>query len=200
MKRRQFLQSTLAVSATTTPLAQALAQSRPSRDELIPTPRDYEGPFYPKGPRNRTNNLITGTPRSPVLQLHGQVLRRDRTPMQGVLLDIWQTDILGRYRHPADGSDGERWDDFLYWGEATSDEQGRFAFRTYVPGAYGPRPAHIHYKVWQDQRVLLTSQVYFEQTGGTRKRSLSEHGDAQQTTRLLEIDRSSQQASFIIVI
>ncbi len=200
MKRRQFIQSTVAAGAAATPLARALAETGAGTGKLIATPRDYEGPYYPKGPRNRTHDLITGPPRGKVLQLRGQVLRRDRTPMAGVLLDIWQTDMLGRYRHPADSSDGERWDDFLYWGEASADEQGQFAFRTYVPGAYGRRPAHIHYKVWQAQEVLLTSQVYFEQLGGTRNRSMSSHGDAQQTTRLVDVDPSTQQASFLIVI
>lgn len=164
MKRRHFLQTTTAGALAVSPVAFLLADS----GELQRTPRDYEGPYYPVGPRNHTNNLILGKPRDRTLNLNGRVLSPDGSPYPVVRVEIWQTDTLGRYKHPRDASDGERWSDFLYWGEAVTDDDGRFDFRTYVPGAYGRRPSHIHYKVWQDERRLLTSQVYFHETGGTQ--------------------------------
>ena len=164
MKRRAFLHSAVATSLAASPLAAALA----SGQSLPRTPRDHEGPFYPVAGRNRTNDLVIGEPREPVLHLRGRVLTTDGAPVTRGLVDIWHTDPLGRYKHPRDPSPGDRWNDFLYWGEAITDTAGRFEFRTYVPGAYNRRPSHIHYKVWHNRRRLLTSQIYFRQTGGTR--------------------------------
>lgn len=164
MKRRHFLQTTTAASLAVSPVAFLLADS----DELPRTPRDYEGPYYPVGPRNHVNDLIRGEPRETTLNFNGEVLAPDGSPLRALRVEIWQTDPLGRYKHPRDPNDGERWADFLYWGETATDDGGRFGFRTYVPGAYGRRPAHIHYKVWQGDRHLLTSQAYFRETGGAR--------------------------------
>lgn len=167
MRRRRFLQSTAAIGLAATPLGHALGAD----GTLKRTPRDYEGPYYPVGPRNNTNDLIIGEPRDKVLALRGQVVDIHGKPFKGVLVDIWHTDPLGRYKHPRDSSSGERWDDFLYWGEALADDSGIFEFRTYVPGAYARRPAHIHYKVWHDRKRLLTSQIYFKDLGGARDAS-----------------------------
>ena len=168
MKRRRFVKSTIAAGLLSSPLAALGAE-----DVLAKTPRDAEGPFYPVGPRNKTNNLILGEPRDDVHFFRGNVMNTFGEPLRGVLVDIWHTDRLGRYRHPEDSTQGERWDDFLYWGEAFTDDDGAFEFRTYVPAAYGRRPAHIHYKIWQNRKRILTSQVYFRN-----------HEDSRNTSRL----------------
>ena len=169
MKRRTFFQSTVAASLMANPLGQVLAKG----ETLPKTPRDYEGPYYPVGPRNKTNDLIIGDPRDKVLRFHGTVVDIHGQPFKGALVDIWHTDPLGRYKHPKDQSDGERWQDFLYWGETLTSGSGAFEFRTYVPGHYGRRPPHIHYKVWHERKRILTSQVYFKELGGTQGASLS---------------------------
>ena len=168
MKRRRFVKSTVAAGLLSTPLATLGAE-----EALPKTPRDAEGPFYPVGPRNKTSNLILGEPRHDVHFFRGDVINTYGDPLQGVLVDIWHTDMLGRYKHPRDSSPGDRWDDFLYWGESFTDDDGAFEFRTYVPAAYGRRPAHIHYKIWQNRRRILTSQVYFRN-----------HEDAHNASRL----------------
>lgn len=180
MKRRRFLITTAAAGLAASPLGGALAAD----GRLRPTPRDFEGPYYPAGPRHRTSDLITGRPRDTVLDFRGRVVDVDGEPLGDVLIDIWHADPLGRYNHPRDSSPGERWSDFLYWAESPTDAQGRFRFRTYVPGAYGNRPAHIHYKVWRDRRRLLTSQMYFRELGGTRGASRSPSRSEQQTVAL----------------
>lgn len=164
MKRRQFIRSAMIVGLASTPVGRTLAAQTP----LPRTPRDYEGPYYPIDGRNRSNDLIAGNPRDQVLHFRGRVVDADGGPIAGGLVDIWQADPLGRYKHPRDPSSGERWEEFLYWGETLTNVDGEFEFRTYLPGAYNRRPAHIHYKIWHQRRHLLTSQMYFEQTGGTR--------------------------------
>lgn len=188
MKRRRFLLTTAAAGLAASPLGCVLAQD----GTLRPTPRDYEGPYYPVGPRHRTNNLITGRPRDTVLNFRGRVVDVNGEPLDSVLVDIWHTDPLGRYRHPRDRTSGERWPDFLYWAETPTNSDGSFSFRTYVPGAYGSRPAHIHYKIWRKRRRLLTSQMYFRELGGTRGASRSPSRSEQQTVALEESDDGLQ--------
>jgi len=133
--------------------------------KLVRTPRDAEGPFYPVETRdNDTPDLLQDmtTPRGKILHFKGHVLDTAGNPQSSLVVDIWHTDSLGRYKHPSDPSRGERFDDFAYFGKASTDADGAFAFRTYIPGAYSARPAHIHYIIWDGSKRRLTSQVYFK--------------------------------------
>ncbi len=180
MKRRDFVRSSMIATLAAVPFSRTLAA-----DGALPkTPRDYEGPYYPVDGRNRTNDLITDAAREDVLYFRGRVVDTDGRPIARALVDMWQADPLGRYKHPRDRTPGERWDEFLYWGETFTSVDGEFEFRTYVPGDYGNRPAHIHFKVWRNRQRLLTSQVYFEQTGGARGASRQPASAALQTVSL----------------
>lgn len=194
--RRLLLRAAAAAAVLANPLMQALAADK----QLPKTPRDYEGPYYPKGPRNPTNDLISGEPRSRVLSLSGEIVRTDGTPLQGAVFDFWQTDPLGRYKHPRDRTAGERWNDFLYWGEAQTDDNGRFALRTYVPGKYPPRPAHIHYKVWFEDAAILTSQMYFAELGGAQGASQNLLADERQTVHLLDSGENAVRTTLQVVV
>ena len=194
MNRRKLVQS-----AVTVGLLSGLAPAAGA--ELPKTPRDYTGPFYPKGPRNRESDLIVGEPRAEVLHLSGRVLAPDGSPLTGTLVDIWQADPNGRYKHPRDRGQDSLMEEFLYWGEASTDAEARFRFRTYVPGRYSARPAqHIHYKVWRDRTELLTSQIYFDELGGARGLAQSDKAVALQTVNLERIDDNSVAAALEIVI
>ena len=194
MNRRKLVQTALAagVLAGTLPLTAA---------ELPRMPRDFTGPFYPRGSRNRTNNLIVGEARADVLSLTGRVLTPNGAPYAGALVDIWQADPEGRYKHPRDRGQGKLLDEFLYWGEAVTDSDGGFAFRTYVPGRYAARPAqHIHYKVWSNRQEVLTSQIYFDELGGAKGFARSDEAAALQTVNLERSDEDNVTAAIDIVI
>lgn len=194
MNRRNLVQSTIVFGV--------LASTSPRfAKELPKTPRDYTGPFYPRGPRNQTNDLIVGTPVDDVLQLRGRILTPHGVPYANAIFNTWQADPNGRYKHPRDHEQDQLLDDFLYWGEATSDSDGRFALRTYVPGSYAARPArHIHYKVFLDDDELLTSQIYFEELGGTRGLSRSSRDGELQTVKLSKLKERLFESTLTIVI
>lgn len=193
MNRRKLVQSAVAVSVLS-------GLSVAAGTDLPKTPRDFTGPFYPKGPRNRKNDLIAGEPQAEILHLSGRVLTPNGSPRPGVLVDIWQADPNGRYKHPRDSGQDSLMDEFLYWGEALTDAEARFQFRTYVPGRYSARPAqHIHYKVFSGREELLTSQIYFDELGGARGLARSERA-ALQTVSLERIDDDSVAAELDIVI
>lgn len=97
------------------------------------------------------------------VQLQGQVTDSDGNPLTGTAVEIWHTDINGNYNHPGDADPSILLDTFQYFGTATTDENGYYAFLTIKPLPYESRPAHIHYKVKIDGQDVFTSQWYFEE-------------------------------------
>ena len=130
------------------------------------TPNDTEGPYYPiETQSDEDNNLInikgkSKSAKGDVLYLNGVVSNENGIPQSDAIIEIWQTDANGLYRHPKDKSEGTRDPFFQYWGRAKTDEEGKYSFKTIIPGKYQPRPSHIHFKVWVDEKVVLTSQMY----------------------------------------
>lgn len=132
---------------------------------LAPTPAQTEGPFYPKTfPADRDADLTQiagrgGTARGTRLYLSGRVVGRDGRPIPGATVELWQCDSYGRYHHA--GDDGvPRDDDFQGYGTATTDADGRYAFKTIRPVPYGGRPPHLHVKLRAAGGGALTTQLY----------------------------------------
>jgi len=102
--------------------------------------------------------------------VHGRVLDENARPVPGALLEIWQANAGGRYRHRNDGYMAPLDPNFGGCGRVLTDEEGRYAFRTVKPGAYpwrnwlnSWRPAHIHFSIFGTafaQRLI--TQMYFE--------------------------------------
>jgi len=164
MKKRDLLK-TIPGALLTALLFMALTAA--AGEDLVRTPADYEGPFYPVTRQEDIDNDLvhvkgrTGIAKGDILNLSGVVVNTRGEARGNLIIEIWQTDPQGRYKHPGDSTPGERDPDFQYWGAATTGADGAFFFKTIVPAAYNPRPAHIHYKVLQDGKVILTSQIYF---------------------------------------
>jgi hypothetical protein len=99
----------------------------------------------------------------PVLVFNGRVVNDLGEPLEGALVQFWQTDENGNYHHPNFNLGGESLLPFFqYFGTATTSADGSFVFKTHRPGIYAQRPiSHIHYKVWWKGSNVLTSQLYF---------------------------------------
>ena len=99
--RRGFL-STLTLGAT------AFATRGLFADELVRTPKQTEGPFYPdKLPLDTDNDLLvindTITPAvGEVTHLTGRILDAKGNPVRNALVEIWQVDNNGVYIHTKD--------------------------------------------------------------------------------------------------
>jgi protocatechuate 3,4-dioxygenase, beta subunit len=136
-----------------------------AQTSLRPTPAQTEGPFYPTSfPADRDNDLtqVAGraTPAQGVrLYFSGRVLMRDGGPHPGATVELWQCDVFGRYHHVGDEG-SPRDDGFQGYGVATTDSDGRFAFKTIRPVAYSGRVPHLHLKVRTAGGAALTTQVY----------------------------------------
>ena len=182
------------------------AQESFAEKELLKTPADYEGPFYPVTSQDDIDSDLihvkgmTGVARGDVMNLSGRVVNTRGEPQGGLIVEIWQTDPYGRYKHPDDTTPGERDPNFQYWGAAVTGSDGSYFFKTIVPGAYYPRPAHIHYKVLRDGKLILTSQIYFTRPAeGERPPSLTGQMELQ-TVTLKPAANGEFEAFFQIVI
>lgn len=137
--------------------------------ELSKTPDDVEGPFYPIIDIPIRSQLINNPDslEDGAMQLHGKILTTNGTPLSNAKIEIWQCDSRGLYDHPR-FSEQKNFDSrFAGFGAQFTDNQGNYSFNTLLPVPYTGRPPHIHVKVWQGQKELLTTQLYLNgDTGG----------------------------------
>jgi len=133
---------------------------------LIPTPRQSLGPFYPDElPLDSDNDLVRvegreGIAKGEIADLSGRVLDADGQPIAGALVEIWQCDANGRYRHPRDDRRVPLDPNFQGYGRSTTDADGRYRFRTIKPVPYPGRAPHIHFAVSAPGREPLVTQMY----------------------------------------
>ena len=100
----------------------------------------------------------------------GRVLDEAGRPVPNALLEVWQANASGRYRHVREGYVAALDPNFGGCGRCMTDAEGRYAFRTVKPGPYpwpnranDWRPAHIHFSVFgQAFAQRLVTQMYFE--------------------------------------
>ena len=102
--------------------------------------------------------------------VHGRVLDERGLPVPNVLLEFWQANAGGRYRHVKDNYFAPLDPNFGGCGRTITAEDGSYEFRTIQPGPYpwpngmnDWRPAHIHFSLFGHgfaQRLI--TQMYFE--------------------------------------
>ena len=133
---------------------------------LIRTPWQGEGPFYPdKIPAETDNDLVKRGYDSveaggKILILNGMLVNMKSQPVQGVSIEIWQTDKNGVYLHSGSFARDILDKNFQGFGRTKTDLNGRFFFRTIVPTEYPGRTPHIHMKLWREGKNVLTTQLY----------------------------------------
>jgi protocatechuate 3,4-dioxygenase beta subunit len=155
--------------------APALLLRVQAQTPLRPTPQQTEGPFYPvELPADRDHDLLANGTRNytkgQATWLSGTVRDTRGTPLAGAAVEIWQCDQDGHYHHPGDR--GRADPAFQGFGRVVADEQGRYRFRTLRPAPYSGRTPHIHLKVKQGSRELLTTQVYVAGDPGNERDGL----------------------------
>jgi protocatechuate 3,4-dioxygenase beta subunit len=123
----------------------------------------------------KDNDLIlnfakTGLPIGQRLIVHGHVRDQFGQPVRNALVEVWQANAGGRYRHKNDQYIAPIDPNFGGCGRMLTDENGYYVFRTIKPGPYpwrnrmnDWRPSHIHVSVagegWTQR---LITQMYFE--------------------------------------
>lgn len=99
----------------------------------------------------------------------GKVMDENEGPVPNSVIEIWQANAAGRYRHPVDQHNAPLDPNFIGAGRCVTNEQGEYRFLTIKPGAYpwlnhsnAWRPAHIHLSLFGPSFVTrLVTQFFF---------------------------------------
>jgi protocatechuate 3,4-dioxygenase beta subunit len=150
--------------------------ARSPRMPLVPLPRTLSercGPVFGHSIIHPLDNDLTAHHREPPLGerifVHGRVLDEDGRPVRGALVEVWQANAAGRYRHKVDSHDAPLDPNFDGAGRMITDSSGCYCFKTIKPGAYpwrnhhnAWRPAHIHFSLFGAGLLSrLITQMYF---------------------------------------
>jgi protocatechuate 3,4-dioxygenase beta subunit len=161
-------------------------------DELLRTPAQTEGPFYPdKLPLDTDNDLliINNTITAAVGEItwvSGKILDATGKPLRNALVEIWQCDANGAYLHSGTGNKDKADKHFQGYGRFVTGSSGEYGFRTIKPVPYPGRTPHIHYKISQGGKHLLTTQCYIKgHTGNARDGVLRGIRDPKQLESLM---------------
>jgi protocatechuate 3,4-dioxygenase beta subunit len=136
---------------------------RPATENVRPSPRI----LLP----NDTDLTAHGSaePLGEKIVVTGRVLDEDGQPVRNSLLEVWQCNAAGRYRHKRDQHHAPLDPNFNGWGKMMTDDDGRYRFVTIKPGPYpwgnhdkAWRPAHIHFSMFGNVYAQrLVTQMYF---------------------------------------
>jgi len=120
-------------------------------------------------PGEISNDLAKDRPIGERITVSGRLMDSDGRPIRDSLVEIWQANAAGRYRHRDDRWPAPLDSRFAGGGRTLTDAEGRYEFLTIKPGPYpwgnhpnAWRPAHIHFSAMGrtfDQR--LVTQMYF---------------------------------------
>src|SRR5580704_18780251 len=134
---------------------------------------ETSGPIFGQSSIAETDNDLTrqhaGEPQGERIVVTGQVLDDNGHAVPHALIEIWQTNAAGRYRHAKDQHPAPLDPNFTGAGRTLTDEHGVYRFTTIRPGAYpwtnhhnAWRPAHIHFSLFGPAFCTrLITQMYF---------------------------------------
>ena len=134
---------------------------------------DLASPVYAEEDIGELDNDLTrqhrGEPLGERIIVTGRLLEESGRPVRSSLIEIWQPNAAGRYRHKVDNWPSPLDPNFTGAGRALTDKDGYFRFLTIKPGAYpwgnhpnAWRPAHIHFSLFgRAFTQRLVTQMYF---------------------------------------
>lgn len=161
MKRRTFIKNS-SLTALSISAFGSIQWNGKSFVGDTPTTTDILGPFYRPGAPMRSD-IIPPDSKGIPMNLTGTIFKEDgKTPLNNVLVEIWQCDENEHYDNTSDS--------FLFRGAIKTDKKGKYAFKTIVPVPYKAdpnnedswRPAHIHMRVSVAEQQDLITQIYFK--------------------------------------
>jgi protocatechuate 3,4-dioxygenase, beta subunit len=157
------------------PSYRSTARRAPTHPLVMPpqTLSEVTGPVFGHDDVKPGDNDLTrqhaGEPQGERMIVSGRVLDENGRPVRNALIEVWQSNAAGRYRHAVDQHDAPLDPNFTGCGRALTDEHGHYSFKTIKPGAYpwrnhynAWRPAHIHFSLYGSGLMQrLVTQMYF---------------------------------------
>ncbi len=134
---------------------------------------EMSGPIFGQDAIGETDHDLTrqhpGEPQGERIIVSGRVMDDNGHAVPHALIEIWQTNAAGRYRHAKDNHPAPLDPNFTGAGRALTDANGVYRFVTIKPGAYpwknhhnAWRPAHIHFSLFGPAFCTrLITQMYF---------------------------------------
>jgi len=122
--------------------------------------------------RERDHDLTAqhaGEPLGERIAISGRLLNEGGKPVRGALIEVWQANAAGRYKHRMDQHHAPLDPNFSGFGRTLTDAEGGDRFISIKPGAYpwgnhanAWRPAHIHFSIFGAGLLSrLVTQMYF---------------------------------------
>ena len=110
-----------------------------------------------------------GDPLGERIVISGRLLDEGAKPVRGALIEVWQANAAGRYKHKMDQHRAPLDPNFSGFGRTLTDAEGRYKFISIKPGAYpwgnhanAWRPAHVHFSIFGAGLLSrLVTQMYF---------------------------------------
>jgi protocatechuate 3,4-dioxygenase beta subunit len=149
---------------------------RAPKEPLVVLPHtlsELTGPVYGESAVSPTDSDLTrqhaGEPLGERIVVSGRVLDAEGRPLRSQLIEIWQANAAGRYRHSVDGHPAPLDPSFSGAGRSLTDDDGWYRFVTVKPGSYpwpnhpnAWRPSHIHFSLFgRAFTERLVTQMYF---------------------------------------
>jgi protocatechuate 3,4-dioxygenase, beta subunit len=156
--------------------AYASTVKRAPRQPLIFLPHtlsETTGPVFGHNDISETDHDLTRQhtvePLGERIIVTGRVLDDGGRAVPSTLVEIWQANAAGRYRHNKDDHHAPLDPNFTGAGRTLTDAEGCYRFITIKPGAYpwanhenAWRPAHIHFSLFGTAfATRLITQMYF---------------------------------------
>ncbi len=113
---------------------------------MITSPYCTIGPYFPYSFVDGLEDLTKfgeQSARGQRIEIRGRVLQEGNQPTRNTILEIWQPDANGVFRHSLDPRCREADPGFRGWGRARTDAQGNYWFRTVLPGAYAAEDGRL---------------------------------------------------------
>ena len=154
--------------------------------------------------KNFGSVLTTPATQGERIRIEGRVFDGIGTVLKDALIEIWQANAHGKYRHPADLQPGKPLDEsFRGWGRSCTDfDTGVYSFDTIKPGAVMGRNGRLmapHINVWLVARGInlgLNTRLYFSDEAEANSRdpviNLIEWTTRRQTLIAQREDRDGQ--------
>ena len=114
-----------------------------------------------------TNNLVRKTgsfynAKGEIIFIKGKITDSFGVPISGAVVEIWQTNAIGKYQYilPEDSDFID--ENFTGSGRSVTDNLGNYNFITIFPGSYMERAPHINFNIYHPQFGLIETEMYFE--------------------------------------
>ncbi len=206
--RRKWLKWTFGIAAGTAGSAFTFYRLDPKDKDCALTPQQELGPFPPMKSRSQPDHDVDLTrvkgqdavATGEIIMVKGKILDDQCKAVEGAVVEIWQSNHHGKYHHEYD-KNGTHDPNFQGWGQAITNKDGSYQFKTIIPGLYTGRTRHIHFKIARRGYHELVTQMYFDGEEGNSKDGLLNaltHEEQQKVIR--KIDRTKKVPEMIFDI